>query len=245
MENRETSRIHEQIKEEIVDNILAGVYRPGDIIPGQVYYAEKYNVSRLTVRKAIDALVAKGILYTHKGKGTFVQEIATNTYGYRRLSGFSSNVLSRSVRVSSVVLGIQRLSADKRLSHSLQIPEKEPVVLIERLRCVNDICVSLQRSHLAVMRVGHINFEEEDLETGSLYRLLDEKANLAPAYLDEHFRAVACPAPMAEHFGINPGAPVLYITRIAYTQNDVPIEYCENYENSDVNGVWVKSVNID
>ena len=70
MEKRNMGPKHKQIKEDIVEDILGGVYEPGDMIPKQSDYAKEYNVSRLTVRKAIDDLVAKGILRTEKGKGT-------------------------------------------------------------------------------------------------------------------------------------------------------------------------------
>ena len=130
----------------------AGCSCPGESIPSQSDYAKQYGVSRLTVRKAIDDLVAKGILWTEQGKGTFVQELAVNAHSYRRVSGFSSNVASGKVHTHSKVISIQELPADVRLSRHLQIPQGAPVVLIERLRYINQVCVCFQRSFLVKER---------------------------------------------------------------------------------------------
>lgn len=236
---------HKQIKEDIVDDILSGVYQPGDMIPKQSDYAKMYNVSRLTVRKAIDDLVLKGILRTEKGRGTFVQEIATKTYSYRRLAGFSSNVIANEAKVYSKVIRIQELEADKSLAMHLKIAEQSRVILIERLRYVNDNCVSFQKSYLAKERVGGIDFEQENLNENSLYDVLRQKAGIVLSYLDEHFRAIRASEEISSYFHVEEGDPVLYVKRVTYDSSHVPIEYCKNYENSDVNGVWVSSIHVN
>ena len=63
-------------------------------------------------------------------------------------------------------------------------------------------------------------------------------------YLDEHFRAIRADKQISDHFKIEEGDPILYVKRIAYDMNHVPIEYGKNYESSDVNGVWVRSISI-
>lgn len=236
---------YKQIKEDIVEDILSGVYEPGDMIPKQSDYAEKYGVSRLTVRKAIDDLVQKGILQTEKGKGTFVREIAKKAYSYRRLAGFSSNVVSSEIKVHSKVVSIQELKADRPLAKYLQIPVDSEVVLIERLRYSNNHCVSFQKSYLPKKRVEGINFAEEQLEENSLYAVLRKRAGIELSYLDERFRAIRANEEISEHFHIEEGDPILYVKRIAYDSEHIPIEFCKNYESSDVNGIWVRSISVN
>ena len=233
-----------QIKEDIVEDILSSVYLPGDVLPTQEEYASKYNVSRLTVRKAMDDLVLKGILRTEKGRGTFVQEVISNTYSYRRLSGFTSNIGSKKIKVTSRVISIQDVLADKRLSMKLEIPIGDEVVLIERLRYANGICASFQRAFLIKARVKNIDFLHEDLEQGSLYELLRSIEGITIGFADEHFRAVRATKEIAEFFAVEEGDPVLYVNRVAYDSSGRPVEYCENSDSSDVNGIWVKSVSL-
>lgn len=245
MEKENMGAKHKQIKEDIVEDILSGVYEPGDMIPRQSDYAKKYNVSRLTVRKAIDDLVLKGILQAKKGKGTFVQEIATKAYSYRRLSGFSSNVVSSDAKVHSKVISIQEIEADRPLAVHLQIEENSKVILIERLRYVNDNCVAFQKSYLAKERVGEIDFEKENLNVNSLYSVLNKKAGIVLSYLDERFRAIRASEELSAYFQVEQGDPILYVKRVTYDSNHVPIEYCKDYESSDVNGIWVRSISVD
>ncbi len=244
MQKSNMGAIYKQIKEDIVEDILSSVYTPGDMIPTQADYARKYNVSRLTVRKAIDDLVFKGILRSEKGKGTFVCDIVSNTYSYRRLTGFTSNVVSKKVKTNSKILSIQEIKADKRLSVKLNIPPESDVILIERLRYTNNICVSFQRSFLAKHHVSNINFYSEDLEFGSLYEILQKKAGFVMTFVDEHIRAIRATEQIAKYFDTEEGDPVLFTTRVVFNSQNEPVEYCENYDSSDVNGIWVKSLNI-
>lgn len=245
MEKRNMGPKHKQIKEDIVEDILGGVYEPGDMIPKQSDYAKEYNVSRLTVRKAIDDLVAKGILRTEKGKGTFVQEIATKAYSYRRVAGFSSNVVSKTAKAHSKVIEIKEIKADKALASYLQIAEGGKVVTIGRLRYLNEVCVAFQKSFLPGERVAGIDFEQENLNEYSLYDVLQRKAGLVLSYVDERFRAIRADEELSSYFKVEEGDPILYVRRVTYDSHDVPIEYCKDYESSDVNGIWVRSISID
>lgn len=236
--------IYKQIKEDIVDDILSGIYEPGDKIPKQDEYALKYHVSRLTVRKAIDDLVRKKILQTEKGKGTFVREIAKKAYSYKRLAGFSSNVVSSEIKVHSKVINIAEIKADKSVAKHLQIEENSEVVLIERLRYSNDCCVAFQKSYFLKERVKNIDFVKENLNENSLYDVLRQKAGIEMSYLDEKFRAIRANEEISGYFNVEEGDPILYVKRIAYDANNVPIEYGNNYESSDVTGIWVRTISI-
>lgn len=83
----------------------------------------------------------------------------------------------------------------------------------------------------------YVNFMAEDLENGSLYRILIHKARLIPHFSDETIRAVQCPAEIAEHFGIDPLMPILRIARVTYAEDGRIMEYCEDFEATDVNGL--------
>lgn len=244
MEKENMGPKHKQIKEDIVEDILSGVYEPGDMIPKQSDYAEKYHVSRMTVRKAIDDLVRKGILQTEKGKGTFVREIAKKAYSYHRLAGFSANVVSSEIRVHSKVVSIRGIKADKSVAKHLQIAKDSDIVLIERLRYSNDCCVSFQKSYFPKERVRGIDFEKENLNENSLYDVLRRKAGIEMCYLDERFRAIRANQELSGYFNVEEGDPILYVKRIAYDSDNIPIEYGKNYESSDVNGIWVRSISI-
>jgi len=63
-----------QIRQYIIDNIQQKKWRPNDKIPSENELAEKFGVSRITVKKALDTLVEEGIIYRIQGRGSFVSE---------------------------------------------------------------------------------------------------------------------------------------------------------------------------
>ncbi len=229
------------IREDIVQDILNGVYEPGQLIKGQEFYAKKFGVSRTTVRKAIDDLTNRGVLIPIKGKGTFVRNgNRSKEKGNRKLS-FSGVDRVKHERLTSKVIEISTLPASASVSKHLKIEEGGLVICIKRLRLVSDIPENYQICYINKRSVEAIDFEKEYLETGSLFELLQNKAKLIPKYSEEEIRAVRCPARVAEEFGIERNDPVLLITRTTYTIDNMPMEYCEDYECTDFKGLKVRT----
>jgi len=67
-----TSRLYEQIVEQLEDSILKGVLKPGDQLPPERDLAQRFGVSRTAVREAVKALREKGLVEAYTGRGTFV-----------------------------------------------------------------------------------------------------------------------------------------------------------------------------
>ena len=71
--------LYQQIYDEIKDAIEKGVYAPKERIPSELELAEQYEVSRITVRRAVEELCSDGYLVKQQGRGTFVSSIASFT----------------------------------------------------------------------------------------------------------------------------------------------------------------------
>ena len=71
---------YRQIADNIKNKIYSGIYKPNSLLPYEKDLCERYQVSSITIRKAINTLVVEGFLYTVPGKGTFVYETAKNKY---------------------------------------------------------------------------------------------------------------------------------------------------------------------
>ncbi len=238
MSSKKTSPAYELVKEDIVSDILSGIYPIGSAIRGQEYYAEKFGVSRTTVRRAFDELVQRGLLYSIKGKGTYVKS----------RSAFLPTTLVPEKKekkpypqASFKVIQIQFVTAGKRIAKQLGLQEGDPVVRIERLKLIDKVAGNYHISYLNAKLVEKVNFLSEDLENGSLYRLLIHKAGLVPSYSDEIIRAVGCPDYIADYFHLEPGAPISFTTRVTYSDDKKIMEYCEDYEATDVNGLYKRT----
>jgi GntR family transcriptional regulator, transcriptional repressor for pyruvate dehydrogenase complex len=73
-----TSRLYEQIVQQIEDSILKGVLKPGDQLPAERELAQNFGVSRTAVREAVKALREKGLVEAYSGRGTFITNGTSN-----------------------------------------------------------------------------------------------------------------------------------------------------------------------
>ena len=107
--------LYQQLIDEIKSQITQGDLKEGDKIPTEVELSEIYNVSRITIRKAIELLVEDEILIKRQGIGTFVaaKKLNRNMNGFM---GFSQSCLAEGRRP-----GTQLMKAD--LFPALQSPE--------------------------------------------------------------------------------------------------------------------------
>ncbi len=241
MEEGESMALYKAIREDIVQDILTGVYQPGEMIEGQEVYAKKFNVSRATVRKAIDELVDKKVLFTVKGKGTFVSEQGTSKGRTGRKLSFSESERVKSQKLTSKIIALYECTASKRVARQLAIELEEAVICLKRVRLVNGIPENYQISYLNKKLIENVDFSKEDMSTSFLFKLLREKAGLIPQYSDEEVRAVICPDHIAQDLEIEKGSPVLFIRRTTYSQQGMVMEYCEDYECSDVKGLKIRT----
>ena len=232
---RQRGSVYMNICYQIIDDIVKNKYSVGDLIPTQNELAEKFQVSRTTIREAVKELIRRNILRAVKGKGTFVVakpgELARNSH----TEGFSGAQFRNIGReVHSRVILIEEISADKKLSNKLVVPEKSSITHIRRIRYVDLIPLCVDDAYLVTGYLGGIDFSKEDLETGSLYKILEEKAGICFRYVEEKYRAVSCSKEFASYLGISPNEPVLGIEMISCDEFGKPVEYCENYERSDL-----------
>lgn len=232
---------YEVVRESIVNDILRGKYEPGDMIPKQNELAVHFDVSRGTVRKAINELVQRGVLSTVKGVGTFVVDYKQSRRAAQRTSSFSQSKRVKANTLTSKVLEIKEIEAPPWLAKQLEVPVSSTVIVIKRVRLVKGIPENYQISYIARKNVPNIDFSAADLIKGSLFSLLENEANLIISEKDEEIRAVRCPAQVAEELFMNEDDPVILIIRTSYTQTGLPVEYCEDYECTDIKGLKISS----
>lgn len=233
------------VRDGIVNDILSGCYDDTGLLKGQEYYAQKHGVSRTTVRKAMQSLISKGMLYTIKGKGTYVNIDDVKKYSSERTLSFSAVERVKKLRLTSRVYSICEIKAENYISKQLQIEVGSKVVQIKRLRLVNNNPENYQVSYLDLEKVKCIDFSKEDLESGSLFKLLQEKAGLIAQYSMEEIRAVRCTEEIADMLQMESEDPVLFIMRTTYDKNNIPMEYCEDYECTDIKGLKIKNNSKD
>ena len=233
-----------RIVEDIQQDIEKGIYKVGECIPTQAQLAEKYGVSRITVRDAMLELSHRGFLYTRQGKGTFVAE-KKKEYAYPsvRSRSFSNELKQAGFEITTKVLSLKRCIADDELCSKFAMEEGMPLIRLSRLRIVGGMETLVTTSYLDADRFKEIDFFKIDFRVKSLYETLVSRTGLVIASSEEEFRAEACPPDMADILNFTAGRPVIHVKRYTFDDQYKCFEWCEQYERTDRFSIKVRSEN--
>ncbi|HEY4412982.1 MAG TPA: GntR family transcriptional regulator [Gaiellaceae bacterium] len=206
---------HAQIEAALEHAIELGRLSPGDRLPAERELAERYGVSRMTLRQALGALEQQGRLVRSKGRygGTFVAEPKLELTG--------TSALSDQLRGLGVAAGARVLSAVERDAAPDETMLGARVYAIERVRLANGEPVALERgAYPADVYPGLLDGPLD----GSLYELIRARYDEVPARARERLEPALAREDEAEALGIEPGAPVMLVERTAYSAAGRPLE---------------------
>ncbi|MDF5751135.1 GntR family transcriptional regulator [Spongiactinospora sp. TRM90649] len=163
-----------QLREILLDLIENNELPIGAAIPSERELCQRFGLSRMTVRQAVDHLVSEGRLHRVAGKGTFVArpkiEMAI------RLTSFSDDMRARGLEPGSRDLDRRIVRASAHLARELGIQPGDEVHFIERLRTADGEPLSIDRSHIPVSLAPDLS--AHDLANRSLYSLLESRYGL-------------------------------------------------------------------
>lgn len=212
--------IYHQLEEAIKQQIENGHLKEEELIPSEREFAERFQISRMTVRQAINNLVADGYLNRKKGRGTFVskKKVEQELQG---MTSFTEDMLSRGMNPSSKLLSFKIIGADKKTALDLKIAENEPIYKIKRIRLADGAPMALETAYIPVNLIPGLSEENSNL---SLYQYIEEHLALTISEATQEIEAAIADIEIAEPLGIDEGEPILFIVRIAYLQDGTPFE---------------------
>lgn len=218
--NRNSSvPIYYQLKAIIHKRIKSGEYAEGGIIPSERELAKDFSISRMTVRQALNQMVAEGSLVREKGRGTFV---AKHKIQQKNISSFSETVRAKGMVPSTKLLYFKKENAEDGVSSILNLSRGNQVYVIKRLRYADDIPVGLEQVFIPVIYCP--NLEGYQLET-SLYQLINEKYGISIDYMDNIIEASVATADERKLLNISTLTPVLRITGVSYISGGRKFSY--------------------
>ncbi len=214
---------YNQLASILRQKIEDGQWPPRTSIPSERQLEVLYNISRTTIREAIDHLVRQGYLYREHGRGTFVSPQKLQK-GLMELTSFSEDLLKRGIKPGQVIRSLDWIEAPAKIAQKLEIAPGTKVLRVERIRLGDGIPIGLQTSFLSLPTEQTIS--QSDLEAGgSLYRILQERLNIIPSEADETLEVTLATTEEAELLEILEGAPLLLSERVLFAQNRKPVEY--------------------
>ncbi|MCP8617814.1 GntR family transcriptional regulator [Salirhabdus salicampi] len=212
--------IYHQLEEYIKSQLDNGTFKPGDALPSEREFAERFNISRMTVRQAINNLVNEQMLYRIKGKGTFVMEEKFEQ-SLKGLTSFTEDMRDRGMEASSVLLSFQVVPATDKIASRLNIQQYAPVYEIKRIRLANEIPMALERTYMSANKVQGLT---EEIVKNSLYEYVETQLKLNISKGTQVIEAAIANDEEMEHLQVSDHAPILLMERTSSLEDDTVLE---------------------
>lgn len=221
--------LYYQLEEHIKELIENGQLIPGDALPPEREYAEKYQISRMTVRQAFTQLVNEGYLHRLQGKGTFVAERKIEQ-PLQGLTSFTEDMKSRGLNPGSQLIHFEIIPASIQIAGQLSIQEYGPVYEIKRIRLADGVPMALETNYISANLIKGLT---EEIVNQSLYAFIEGQLNLRIDSASQVIESSIANQKEANYLKIPKGAPVMLIQRNSYLQNGTPVEYVKSVYRAD------------
>jgi GntR family transcriptional regulator len=222
---------HQQLREILLDVIASS--SPETPIPSERDLATRYGVARMTVRQAVESLVAEGRLFKVAGKGTFVARPKVDQQA--RLTSFGEEMTRRGMVASSTVLTFGRVAATAQLGRDLNTAAGSPLVYLKRLRHADGSPMSVERLWLPEQLVPGL---ADGPAPESMYATLSLKYGLAPDWGEDVIEAAVADSEIGAALEVKAGSPVLRIERHSYA-GPIVVAYSVSIYRADRYQLWV------
>ena len=222
--------LYRQLQQHLENQISNGQLKPGQQLPPEDELIDRHDVSRTTVRRAVQELLQQGLVEIRRGKGTFVKppKIIQELSG---LTGFVEDMVELGLRPSAQVLEKVVVPATEEVAGKLDLEPGAEVFRIKRIRSAEDVPISLDETYLP-LAIGQ-RVAEEDLEIYPIFSLLEEKYKILLSEAEYRLGAVLIDPVMAEPLGMEPRDPILLIERTSYSTDHRPVDYEKLYYRGD------------
>lgn len=213
--------IYIQIHNKIRKMIEEGKWQVGERIPSERDLAKTFEVSRMTLRQAVQTLVDEGILERRVGSGTYVssQKVQEKMTG---IQSFTENILSQGKTPTSKTVSYHVKPASVSEAEHLNLQNETVVLRMERVRFADDVPICFEVATIPYHLVESLGKKEI---TSSLYRTLAEKKDIHVGRAEQTISAMLASERTAEHLNIKRGEAILRLKQITYSKDNRPFEY--------------------
>lgn len=217
--------LYRQLELALRRSIEARQIQPGDALPPERDVASQLGVSRITVRKALDALVSEGFLSRRQGAGTFVTRRVEKNFS--KLTSFTEDMLARGLKPHSSWLSRSEAQVSPEEAITLGLSPGSRVFRFNRVRYADGVPMALE---YAIVPTAFL--ECLDVVEGSLYESLARNGN-QPSRVLQRLRAVPFNEEQAEILGVEPGHAGLLIERRGFSASGQLVESTRSYYRGD------------
>jgi GntR family transcriptional regulator len=223
--------LYARLESALASDIAAGSLPPGSQLPTEDDLIARFEVSRTTVRKAIQNLAARGFVEIRRGKGTFVSQPKI-TQELTELSGFVEDMQALGRHATARLIDKRIVPASETVARQLALAIGSRVVRIQRVRLADGVAMSFDETWLP-LEIGE-KVMTHDLEAEPIFSLLEQKYGIPLIEAEYKLEAVCAEALVAQALGVPNGSPIFLIERTAYRAGNQPIDYEKLYYRGDL-----------
>ncbi len=221
---------HIQISQWLRQQIDGGTFKPEEKLPSENELATKFDVSRVTVRRALQSLESESIIYRCQGLGSFVSDSRVSQ-NLVKLTDFNEDMSQAGLIASSEVKLFTTVDAPDWLAELLQIEPGNKVLQVDRLRKGDGEPIAFDSTWMPIF-YGQL-LDEKKLQDSTIYDLLEQDYDISVIKGCYRMSAEAADEHLAEELNVQPGSPLFLIDRITYTIGSKPLYYQKRYYRND------------
>ena len=230
MNSKSVKPLYQQIEASIRSDIQTHIYKAGDKLPTETELSAKYNVSKITIRKAMEKLSHNGLMQKVQGKGTFVCP-QKDKIALSETRGFNDSLSSHGHTSRHKVLEIKKIQSDDRVSEALSLCEGSPVIYVERLIWADNKPIGLDTIY--VSEAAFPDFIQKAASEKPLYHILKEDYGLEVAEATLEINGILADSSKASLLKCLVGDPLFYVEKTAYNSDGTPIHFSSTYVRCD------------
>jgi GntR family transcriptional regulator len=225
------SLLYSRVETILACEIADGVLKVGDQLPTEDVLIARFEVSRITIRRAIQNLVGRGLVEIRRGKGTFVAS-PKMTQELTELSGFVEDMHALGRKPSARVLSKEVVTANTAVANHLALTKGERVVRIRRVRLADGVPLSFDETFLP-LDIGK-KIISNNLKIEPIFSLLERKYDIPLIEAEYKLEAVAAEPEVALALRVKQGSPIFRIERTSYSRGKRPVDYETLYYRGDL-----------
>jgi GntR family transcriptional regulator len=214
--------LHHQIAMLLEDQLRSGVFRPGDQLPGEEELRQSYEVSRVTIRRALQSLETRGLVSRERGRGTYVRDMPPAPSLPMPLKAFTQAMAERRARSKPHVEEFGFVSAKPEVAEALALAAGDPVLRVVRVRVAAGLPIFLSELFLAEP-VGRL-LRRAELNRLSLTEALQARG-IRYGRIEMVFGACLASATLARTLQVGAGSALVDVLRIGRDTEGRPFEY--------------------
>ena len=225
---------YEAIAKELRDDIVNGVYSPGQQLALEKEMCEQYGVSRITIKRAVDELVKQGLVVKRRGSGTFVKSLEDQDVKElgmaNQFNGFAATFQGRDV--GTQVLKFDIVHPEKEVAAKLQITEDDFIYDIIHVRSLDGEPIVVEYTQMPIQLIPGL---KRHVLENSIYSFIEGDLKLKIQSAHRTVRAVMPTDEEKQELAIEGVLPLLEVEQVAFLDDGRPFEFSIAHHRGDRN----------